>query len=84
LGGGALQVAKTRYEGQMRAFEFHEGEVGGNPAKRMIVDLDFLVMLQEIPYEGRTLWTARFSGVDDGLVLAKPAFDRILLAWKSN
>ncbi|MDP2996523.1 MAG: hypothetical protein Q8N47_03480 [Bryobacterales bacterium] len=63
----------------MRAFEFHEGEVGG----RLIVDLDFVVMFQEIPSEGRTLWSVSFSG--GGIVyLTKPAFDRILLAWKSN
>jgi len=68
----------------MKAFEFHEGEVVSNPvSRRMIVDLDFVVMLLEILYEGRTLWNVVFSG--GGTVsLTKPAFDRILLAWKSN
>jgi hypothetical protein len=66
----------------MRVFELHDGEVTDAPGK-LIVDLDFLEMLQETPYEGRTLFSARFSS--GCLVsLTKPAFDRILLAWKSN
>jgi hypothetical protein len=67
----------------MRAFEFHEGEVVDNPVGRTIVDLDFVVWLREQPYEGRTLWSVTFSGGVTAL-LTKPAFDRILLAWKLN
>jgi hypothetical protein len=70
-------------EGKMRAFEFHEGEVVGHPVGRMIVNLDHLVTLYEIPSDGPSQWVVQFShgGVSS---LTKPAFDRILLAWKSN
>jgi len=67
----------------MRVFELHEGELESNPARRMIVDLDSLVMLQETPYEGRTLWSVTFS-CGGAVLLTRPAFDRILLAWKSG
>jgi hypothetical protein len=67
----------------MRAYEFLAGEIVGNPGRRLIVDLDFLVSLSETPYEGRPSWGVTFSG-GGAVLLTKPAFDRILLAWKSN
>ena len=63
----------------MRAFEFHEGEVVHDPGKRIIVDLDYVVKFEEEP----TSWGVWFSGAGS-VFLTKPAFDRILLAWKSK
>ena len=66
----------------MRAYEFLEGEIiVGNPGRRLIVDLDFLVSLSR--YEGQPSWSVTFSD-GDVVFLTKPAFDRILLAWKSK
>jgi len=67
----------------MRAFEFHEGELVGCPVgQRTIVNLDLLVTLLEFTHQGGA-WRVIFPG-DVSFELTKPAFDRILLAWKSN
>ncbi len=38
----------------MIIYEFREDEQVGTVASKLIVDLDALVMLQEVPYEGVT------------------------------
>jgi hypothetical protein len=72
----------------MRAFEFHAGEVDDKDVKLMIVDLDSVVMLKEWlstagSYTADTRWVVTLSS-GDHLFVTKPAFDRILLAWKSK
>jgi hypothetical protein len=66
----------------MRVYEFLTGEVLETD-HRTIVDLDFLVELREKLFEGRYDGSAKFSG-GPFYRLTKPAFDRILLAWKSK
>ena len=75
----------------MRAFELHAGEVVtslGNIDNdfvfvRSFVDLDHISELREYSHEGRTSYYVIFSGYHS-VNMTKPAFDRILLAWKSN
>lgn len=81
----------------MRAFEFNPGEVpdaGSHKYRQVIIDLDAVVMLEEgqsgafaldsgTAYPAKTLWSVTLSS-GSSVSLTKAAFDRILLAWKSN
>ncbi len=68
----------------MRVFEFHAGEVVDKNVKLMIVDLDSVVIFQEkVFFDDETKWVVTFSS-DTHVFVTKPAFDRILLAWKSK
>jgi hypothetical protein len=70
----------------MRAYEFHAGEMVDANVRVTIVDLDSIVRFQEgaAGYDPvRIFWTVTFT--DGGfLSITKPAFDRILAAWKSK
>lgn len=74
----------------MRAFEFRDGEIIGNPVRRMIVDLDCIVSLKETWYDGseyspaRMLRTLTLTDGPGGYEITEEAFDRILAAWKSK
>lgn len=70
----------------MRAFEFQAGELidPDGPPQVMIVDLDSIVRLHDhLDAIGRRHY---FVNCSDGaqLWVTKPAFERILVAWKSN
>ena len=73
----------------MRAFEFHPGELEDAHIRVAILDLDSVVMFQEKLYTGgeysrdRIGWTVTLSS-NEHLFLTRPAFDRILQAWKSK
>ena len=64
----------------MRVFELHADDFVNNVTRLMIVDLDSIVSLQELRTES---WHVTFSsGVQ--MQITKAAFDRLLVAWKSN
>ncbi len=65
----------------MRLFEFRDGEVDNNT--RLTIDLDYIEMLQATPYNDSLLCTVVLvSGMQ--ISVTKPAFDRVMQAWKSR
>lgn len=66
----------------MRPFEFHVGEVTDRDVRVLIIDLDAIEVLQEKTYEDRPFWSVIFAG--DVILVTKPAFDRVMRAWKSQ
>jgi hypothetical protein len=70
----------------MRTFEFHAGELIDANYRVLIVDLDFIVRIQEIASEydqARLSWMVTFTD-GGGLSMTKSAFDRIVAAWRSK
>ena len=70
----------------MRAFEFQAGELidPDDRSRRMIVDLDAIVRCaSRLDAIGREGFYVVFSD-GDHLWVTQPAFDKVLLAWKSK
>lgn len=68
----------------MRAFEFHAGEFDED-VESMIIDLDSVVALAQKLFSatGKRRWIVTLSS-GTSVFVTKPAFDRLLLAWRSK
>jgi len=70
----------------MRVFELRSEEVLSSSVSRMLIDLDSIVTLSvnnnKYPPPSITWWVGFASG--HGISVTESAFDRVLLAWKSD
>lgn len=66
----------------MRAFEFHAGEVMVYTRDVITIDLDFIAYVRERPSERDPQWSVHFAGGQ--INVTKPAYDRVMSAWKSE
>jgi hypothetical protein len=70
----------------MRAFEFHVGELDERNAESTVIDLDSVVMVQKNFFDGPDgppKWVVTLAS-NTHLFVTETAFNRILLAWKSE